>query len=400
MDMFCCWPVGFSCRRFGCLKVPLFSINTTQVRQLTVRWKHRGHVVCVLYLSLVVSLTALVALVVLLVNCVTCCKEKEINFKEFEDHFEDEIDFTPPAEDTPSMQSPAEVYTLAVSPVALPGPPPSNLLSASQGSGDVQVARHSLSYIQEIGNGWFGQVLLSEIYTDPGGARVVVKELKANASGKEQNDFLQQGDPYRVLQHPNILQCLGQCVEAIPFLLVFEYCEMGDLRGFLSQQDWMFRNAELLQLQRMACEIAAGVTHLHKNNFLHSDLALRNCYLTGDLTVKVGDYGIGPYRYKVSNIDVIYCEEMLHNTRGWLEDYIITEDDVFAPLRWLAPELVGERHGGALGVTLWELFENAVQPYPHLSDREVLHHVIKEQQVKLFKPQLDLPYSDRWYVFG
>lgn len=31
-----------------------------------------------------------------------------------------------------------------------------------------------------------------------------------------------------------------------------------------------------------------------------SDLALRNCYLTGDLTVKVGDYGIGPYRYKVS----------------------------------------------------------------------------------------------------
>lgn len=31
--------------------------------------------------SLVVSLMALVALVVLLVNCVTCCKEREINFK-------------------------------------------------------------------------------------------------------------------------------------------------------------------------------------------------------------------------------------------------------------------------------------------------------------------------------
>ncbi|XP_050929663.1 LOW QUALITY PROTEIN: serine/threonine-protein kinase LMTK2 [Lates calcarifer] len=344
-----------------------------------------------LYLSLVVSLMVLVALVVLLVNCVTCCKEREINFKEFEDHFDDEIDFTPPAEDTPSMQSPAEVYTLAVSPVALPGPPhlqpPARL---TEGSTSFQVARHNLSYIQEIGNGWFGQVLLSEIYTDPGGTRVVVKELKANASAKEQNDFLQQGDPYRVLQHPNILQCLGQCVEAIPFLLIFEYCEMGDLRGYLSQQDWMFRNAELLQLQRMACEIAAGVTHLHKHNFLHSDLALRNCYLTADLTVKVGDYGIGPYRYK--------------------EDYIITEDDVFAPLRWLAPELVGERHGGvitmeqtkpsnvwALGVTLWELFENTAQPYPHLSDREVLNHVIKEQQVKLFKPQLELPYSDRWY---
>lgn len=344
-----------------------------------------------LCLSLVVSLTVLVALVVVLVNCVTCCKENEINFKEFEDHFDDEIDFTPPAEDTPSVQSPAEVYTLAVSPVALPGPPhlqpPSHI---TEGPAGAQIARHSLSYIQEIGNGWFGQVLLSEISTDPGGTRVVVKELKANAGSKEQNEFLQQGDPYRVLQHPNILLCLGQCVEAIPFLLVFEYCEMGDLRGYLSQQDWVYRNAEVLPLQRMACEIAAGVTHLHKHNFLHSDLALRNCYLTADLTVKVGDYGIGPYRYK--------------------EDYIITEDDLFAPLRWLAPELVCERHGGvitleqtkasnvwALGVTLWELFENANQPYPHLSDREVLNHVIKEQQVKLFKPQLELPYSDRWY---
>ncbi|XP_077413157.1 serine/threonine-protein kinase LMTK2 [Vanacampus margaritifer] len=343
------------------------------------------------YVSLYLSLTGLVALVVLLVNCVTCCKEREINFKEFEDHFDDELDFTPPAEDTPSMQSPAEVYTLAVSPVALPGPlhlqPPAPV---AEGTTGFHVARHSLSYIQEIGNGWFGQVILSEIYTDPGGTRVIVKELKANANAKEQNDFLQQGDPYRVLQHPNILQCLGQCVEAIPFLLVFEYCEMGDLRGYLSQQDWTFRSAEILQLQRMACEIAAGLTHLHKYNFLHSDLALRNCYLTADLTVKVGDYGIGPYAYK--------------------EDYIITEDDEFAPLRWLAPELVGERHGGvitlehtkssnvwSLGVTLWELFENAGQPYPHLSDREVLNHVIKEQQVKLFKPQLELPYSDRWY---
>ncbi|XP_011602186.2 serine/threonine-protein kinase LMTK2 [Takifugu rubripes] len=341
--------------------------------------------------SLVVSLAALVAFVVLLVNCVTCCKEREINFKEFEDHFDDEIDFTPPAEDTPSMQSPAEVYTLAVSPVALPGPPhlqpPGRI---TEGSPEFQVARHNLSYIQEIGNGWFGQVILSELYTDSGGTRAVVKELKANASSKEQNDFLQQGDPYRVLQHPNILQCLGQCVEAIPILLVFEYCEMGDLRGYLTQQDWKFRNADSLELQRMACEIAAGVAHLHKHNFLHSDLALRNCYLTGDLTVKVGDYGIGPYRYK--------------------EDYIITEDDAYAPLRWLAPELVGERHGGvitmeqtkasnvwALGVTLWELFENGAQPYPHLSDREVLNHVIKDQQIKLFKPQLELPYSERWH---
>ncbi|XP_067238783.1 serine/threonine-protein kinase LMTK2 isoform X2 [Chanodichthys erythropterus] len=349
-----------------------------------------GYVDFSLTIPLLLSLAVLVALVVLLLNCASCCKEQEINFKEFDDHFEDEVDFTPPAEDTPSMQSPAEVYTLAVPPVPLPGPPHLQLPRMSDVSSGPHVARHSLSYIQEIGNGWFGKVLLSEIYVDPAVARAVVKELKANASSKEQNEFLQQGDPYRVLQHPNILQCLGQCVEAIPFLLIFEYCELGDLKSYVSQHEWLYRNGELLQLQKMACEIAAGVTHMHKHNFLHSDLALRNCYLTTDLTVKVGDYGIGPTSFK--------------------EDYITTEDDQCVALRWLAPELIGELHGGlitseqtkpsnvwALGVTLWELFESGKQPYPHLSDREVLHHVLKDQQVRLLKPQLDLPYSERWF---
>ncbi|XP_062840899.1 serine/threonine-protein kinase LMTK2 isoform X2 [Trichomycterus rosablanca] len=341
-------------------------------------------------LLLVVSVSVLVAFVVLLLNCVTCCKEREINFKEFEDNFEDEIDFTPPAEDTPSMQSPAEVYTLAVPPVPMPGPPHLQLPRIADVSSGPHVARHTLSYIQEIGSGWFGKVLLSEIYSDASVARVVVNELKANASSKEQNEFLQQGDPYRVLHHPNILHCLGQCVEAIPFLLVFEYSELGDLRSYVAQHAWLYRNGELLQLQKMACEIAAGLTHMHKHNFLHSDLALRNCYLTTDMTVKIGDYGIGPSRFK--------------------EDYITTEEDQCVALRWLPPELVGELHGGvitseqtkpsnvwALGVTLWELFEAGAQPYTHLTDKEVLHHVIRDQQIKLLKPHLDLPYSERWY---
>ncbi|KTG35548.1 hypothetical protein cypCar_00020963, partial [Cyprinus carpio] len=272
-----------------------------------------------LTVPLLLSLAVSVALVVLLLNCASCCKKQEINFKEFEDHFEDEVDFTPPAEDTPSMQSPAEVYTLAVPPVPLPGPPHLQLPRITDVSSGPHVARHSLSYIQEIGNGWFGKVLLSEIYVDPGVARAVVKELKANASSKEQNEFLQQGDPYRLGQEAsaNNTTDFRRDLSINTFNLITE----GDLKSYISQHEWLYRNGELLQLQKMACEIAAGVTHMHKHNFLH---------------------------------------------RG-------------------------------LGVTLWELFEGAKQPYPHLSDREVLHHVLKDQQVRLLKPQLDLPYSERWY---
>ncbi|XP_062915441.1 serine/threonine-protein kinase LMTK2 [Mobula hypostoma] len=341
---------------------------------------------------LVLSGCCLVVLVVLLVNCASCCKDREINFKEFEDdNLDEENDFVPPAEDTPSPPTPAEVYTLSV-PNVMFSTPTQLHLSKTQGVSSAPFGRHHLSYVQEIGNGWFGKVLLGEFYQDSSLVRVIIKELKPSASSTEHHRFLQNGEAYRVLHHPNVLHCLGQCVEAVPYLLVFEFCQLGDIKGYLhsQQNEQSPRGSELLQLQRMACEIAAGLAHLHKHGFVHSDLALRNCFLTTDLTVKIGDYGIGFSRYR--------------------EDYIVSNDGQYIPLRWISPELVGDVYGSmvvaeqtkhsniwSLGVALWELFENASQPYMHLSDKEVLIFVIKEQQIKLPKPQLELTHSDRWY---
>uniref|UniRef100_A0A4W4DS16 non-specific serine/threonine protein kinase n=1 Tax=Electrophorus electricus TaxID=8005 RepID=A0A4W4DS16_ELEEL len=254
-----------------------------------------------------------------------------------------------------------------------------------------ETCRHSLMCIKEIGHGWFGKVLLGELNSGLSSTQVVVKELKAGTSVHDQMRFLEEARPYRSLQHSALVQCLAQCTEVSPYLLIMELCPLGDVKGYLrSCRVADSVTPDPLLLQRMACQIASGLLHLHKHNYTHSDLALRNCLLTSDLTVKIGDYGLSQSKYK--------------------DDYFVTSDQSWVPLRWIAPEMVNEVHGNllvvdqtkqsniwSLGVTIWELFELGNQPYRHYSDRQVLSYAVKDQQLKLPKPLLQFPLADRWY---
>ncbi|XP_067089751.1 serine/threonine-protein kinase LMTK1 isoform X3 [Osmerus mordax] len=320
-----------------------------------------------------VSFSGLFTFVFLMLACL-CCKKGDIGFK---------VSSPPPSADAPV------IYILPLTEVSLPvSKQPGRSIQLLKSS---NLGRHSLLYLKEIGHGWFGKVLLGEVNAGVSTTQVVVKELKSSASVQDQMQFLEEAQPYRALQNPALLQCLAQCTEVTPYLLVMEFCPLGDLKSYLrSCRAADAVTPDPLILQRMACEIASGLLHLHKYNFIHSDLALRNCLLTSDMSVKIGDYGLSHSRYK--------------------EDYFVTPDQIWVPLRWISPELIDEVHGNllvvdqtktsnvwTLGVTIWELFELGNQPYRHYSDRQVLTYAVKEQQLKLPKPLLKVPLADRWY---
>uniref|UniRef100_A0A4W5JRY6 non-specific serine/threonine protein kinase n=1 Tax=Hucho hucho TaxID=62062 RepID=A0A4W5JRY6_9TELE len=330
-----------------------------------------------------VSFSGLFTFVFLMLACL-CCKKGHIGFKEFENAEGEEYQA-----ESPASQRGSDVYILPLTEVSLP--------VAKQPGRSVQLlkstelGRQSLLYLKEIGDGWFGKVLLGEVNAGLSTTQVVVKELKASASVQDQMHFLEESQPYRALQHPALLHCLAQCTEVTPYLLVMEFCPLGDVKGYLRScraADTM--TPEPLILQKMACEIASGLLHLHKHNFIHSDLALRNCLLTADVTVKIGDYGLSHNKYK--------------------DDYFETSDQMYVPLRWIAPELIDEVHGNllvvdqskqsnvwSLGVTIWEVLELGNQPYRHYSDRQVLTYAVREQQLRLPKPLLKIPLAERWY---
>ncbi|XP_054455474.1 LOW QUALITY PROTEIN: serine/threonine-protein kinase LMTK1 [Anoplopoma fimbria] len=335
-----------------------------------------------------ISLSGLFTFVFLMLTCL-CCKKSKTGFKEFRNVDGEEYHADMSTLASPASQGSPDVYILPLTELSLP--------VAKQPARSVQLlkstdlSRHSLLYLKEIGNGWFGKVLLGEVNTGLNTTQVVVKELKASSSVQDQMHFLEEAQPFRALQHPALLHCLAQCTEITPYLLVMEFCPLGDVKGYLrSCRSSETMTPEPLILQRMACDIASGLLHMHKHNFTHSDLALRNCLLTADVSVKIGDYGLAQSKYK--------------------DDYYMTSDQMCVPLRWIAPELVDEVHGNllvadqtqhsnmwSLGVTIWELFEMGNQPYRHYSDRQVLTYAVKEQQLRLHKPLLNVPLAERWY---
>uniref|UniRef100_G3P9X5 non-specific serine/threonine protein kinase n=1 Tax=Gasterosteus aculeatus TaxID=69293 RepID=G3P9X5_GASAC len=335
-----------------------------------------------------VSFSGLFTFVFLMLACL-CCKKGDVGFKEFENTEGEEYQADLSALASPSSQNGPEVYILPLTEVSLPvSKQPGRSIQLLKSS---DLGRHSLLYLKEIGHGWFGKVLLGEVNAGLSTTQVIVKELKASASVQDQMQFLEEAQPYRTLQHSALLQCLAQFSEVTPYLLVMEFCPMGDLKSYMrSCQVADSEMPEPLILQRMVCDIASGLVQLHKYNFIHSDLALRNCLLTSEMSVKIGDYGLSQSRYK--------------------DDYYVTQDQMWVPLRWIAPELIDEVHGNllvvdqtkssniwSLGVTLWELFELGNQPYRHYSDRQVLTYAVKEQQLKLPKPLLQFPLAERWY---
>lgn len=243
-------------------------------------------------------------------------------------------------------------------------------------SNELYVPREKLKYLREIGHGWFGKVVegradleQSKGISKSGG--VVVRILTEEATTREKAWFLGEATPYLKLRHQNVLALLGFCLETDPYLLLFESCPAGDLKGFLlSNRDATSRDAltkENVPI-RIAIEVAAGLKHMHSHGFAHTDLSARNCLIAPDLSAKLGDYGTGVEKYP--------------------EDYYIIGDRAL-PIRWSAPESLNctdttietqeitlKANMWSYAVLLWEIVSWGERPYNDMNDEQVIQMIL------------------------
>ncbi|XP_015253272.1 PREDICTED: discoidin domain-containing receptor 2 isoform X4 [Cyprinodon variegatus] len=259
--------------------------------------------------------------------------------------------------------------------------------------------RKLLTFKEKLGEGQFGEVHLCEaegmqefineeyLFDVPEGQPVLVavKMLRSDADKNARNDFLKEIKIMSRLKDPNIIRLLAVCIYSDPLCMITEYMENGDLNQFLSRHEpegqlALLSNAPTVSfsdLCHMATQIASGMKYLSSLNFVHRDLATRNCLVGKNYTIKIADFGMSRNLYS--------------------GDYYRIQGRAVLPIRWMSWEsiLLGKFTTAsdvwAYAVTLWEILNFCKeQPYSQLTDEQVIENTgefFRDQKRQIYLPQ-------------
>uniref|UniRef100_H3CU29 Tyrosine-protein kinase receptor n=1 Tax=Tetraodon nigroviridis TaxID=99883 RepID=H3CU29_TETNG len=233
-----------------------------------------------------------------------------------------------------------------------------------------EVSRRNISLTRGLGHGAFGEVyegLAVGIPGEPSPLQVAVKTLPEVCSEQDELDFLMEALIISKFSHQNIVRCVGVSLQAMPRFILLELMTGGDLKTFMREtrpRPEHPSSLTMVDLLNIARDIAKGCQYLEENQFIHRDIAARNCLLTckgPGRVAKIGDFGMARDIYRAS--------------------YYRKGGRAMLPVKWMPPEafmegiFTSKTDTWSFGVLLWEIFSLGYMPYPSRSNQEVLEFV-------------------------
>lgn len=159
--------------------------------------------------------------------------------------------------------------------------------------GTLQQYTNSFSQENLIGKGTLGTVYSAQLSN---GKVLAVKKLdKAVSAHLSDLEFLELVSSISKLQHANIVELVGYCLEHGERLLVYNYCRNGTLDEALNLDDEINKKLSWNARMTLALQAAKALEYLHEMcqpPVVHRNFKSCNLLLNDDLSVQVSDCGL------------------------------------------------------------------------------------------------------------
>lgn len=169
----------------------------------------------------------------------------------------------------------------------------------------------------------------------------------------------------RVFDHPNIVRLEGYSALSKPVLLLMENMSGGLLLTYLRSNGTSLSPKKRTEMCR---DVAKGMAYLHKDKFIHRDVAARNCLVSDGGVVKI-------YNFWLTEKGEVY--------------QIGSQTEKIVPVKWTAPETIDSAGSYTLssdvwsfGILMWEIFSSGLLPYPGLNNNETTEQVLDGYRLK------------------
>nr|XP_022299577.1 serine/threonine-protein kinase B-raf-like isoform X1 [Crassostrea virginica] len=238
---------------------------------------------------------------------------------------------------------------------------------------DWEINGDQIQVHKRIGSGSFGTVYRGYYH-----GHVAIKRLNVTAPTPQQlRAFKNEVAVLRKTRHTNILLFMGWTSKP-QLAIVTQWCEGSSLYKHIHEDDIKF---EMLTIMEISRQTAQGMDYLHAKCIIHRDLKSNNIFLTENLTVKIGDFGLATMKTRWSG------SHQFQQPSG--------------SILWMAPEVIRMKEANpytnqsdvyAFGIVLYELMTQSL-PYSNISNKDQILYMVGKGTLRpdLSKSRSDTP---------
>jgi serine/threonine protein kinase len=181
-------------------------------------------------------------------------------------------------------------------------------------------------FIKQLPSGGFGNVAV--LFDRQLQRQVVVKSLIMPSRENRQRFVREAEILFSLRSHEHVVDIIDAKLGLMNPCIVLEYCQHGTLQDWVSNRG-LFGPSEI-NVGYAVQHAALGLHAIHERNGFHRDLKPANLFIgenkTGQLTVKLGDFGFGrlPYPHTLSDVTHHAC-----GTIGYIAPELYRADAMF-----------------------------------------------------------------------